>query len=181
MLTDVAMWKASVPKLAKIVQLLGGFDALEPGGYGYVISLDKERVLRPADCRALEQAGRRERREVMCPDIDGEEHTFLPLHLTKFADGDDYDVVWVELVGMVGPDRFSESRYVFRVPKVGWESGEWGAYGLEVQVPYLGGHYTTADDGDDQAQEIARAASGFDRESIVVALCLRLAEKHHAA
>jgi hypothetical protein len=171
--TEESMHTANVPKVAEIVKLLGGFEPLRGssgiGGATYVISLDKEVVLMPDDFRP----------GVTFPDVDDPDHTWKALHITLMWVKPDYYDVEVGLAAKFNGDVFYESQLTFHVPKEGWEDGRWPVHGLLVQVPGMFGHRTMADEGEDQAVEIAQYATESD-QSILKAGCLDLARKYAA-
>jgi hypothetical protein len=179
--TETKMYKASVPKLARIVGLLGGWDPiLEDGramGAAYVISLDKDVILTPDDDRDDDT-------EIAFPRDDDPGHTFKALHITMmWEDERDWHVdvgLWGRAGGPMG-DPYAERTWEFRVPKEGWAEGEWSVYGTLVQAAFVGSWRETADHGERTAKELAADATGFDRENLIVDGCLRLVEKEKGA
>jgi hypothetical protein len=173
------MSKASVPKLAKIVELLGGFESLEPG-QSFIISLDKDRILRPVSGYTSDELA------IAFPGDMDVDHCFKPLHITLFWEHEDTYSVHVHLDARVGKrdehgDIYHDVLYDFTVPKESWASGEWDVRARQIDVPFLRSFYEQADSSDAKARELASEATQFDRESIIVDGCLRLIEKEMAA
>jgi hypothetical protein len=178
--TESVMQTASVPKLAEIVKLLGGWGPiLDDGramGAGYVLSLDKGVILIPDDDESDDEHDDKE--EIVFPEDGSPGHTFKSLQINMIWED---ELHWHIEVGLWGRTRgsmgdpYSERNWEFRVPKEGWESGRWYVYGTAVTAPFLGQWRETADQGAEKARELASDASGFDRENLIVDGCLALA------
>jgi hypothetical protein len=162
--------KANVPNLAKIVHLLGGFAALEPG-QSFIISLDHEQIIRPKPDYSSEDLA------IIFPDIRARDHRFKPLHIGLFWDNGDTYSVHVSLAAEAEGDVFRAILFDFVVPKTGWDKGQWEVAARQSDCPYLPGFNDRAADSPDIEEQIAREATEFDRDSIIVAACLRLIEK----
>jgi hypothetical protein len=184
---DTKMQKASVPKLARIVELLGGFkplisvDELTGGRYecSWAISLNKGVILKlaPDEDPEWPQDGY----EIVWPDINSPGHRFKSLHITLENLDEEQFYISVSLEGCVGDMPFTALRWMFDVPRIGWAAGEWYVAGTEANIPGLKTLWASAEDGDRDAREIAEEATEFDRENPIVSLCLVLVEEKMGA
>jgi hypothetical protein len=180
--TSHTLFPAHVPKLARIIKLLGGwylsslYSRIE-----FVINLDKGVILGPQDfdCSCSEHA--RERERIGYPDAHDEDYTFPALHIAvtysmdddEDIKGDDMDIE-VALTARIGEEEFCERCLGFYVPEEGWEDGRWRVYGASTQQPYLPAVHDCGGDSEEIARQLVEEATAFDRENPVVdgALCL---------
>jgi hypothetical protein len=175
--TTHTLFPAHVPKLARIIELLGGLDLAYWNHIEFVISLDGEEILGPwdFDCGCPEHV--RERERIGYPDLHDENHTFKALHFTLITSGDDFMEVEIALTARVHGEPFAERGWCFQVPSEGWESGRWLVEATCTQQPYLPAEHQVAWESEEEARQLAEEATAFDREDPVVAGALRLVEK----
>jgi hypothetical protein len=152
---------AKMTKVAEIVDLLGGFEAMEDGD-NIVVTRD----------RVVFFDGDEDDGEGESPRIFG--HALMPLDICRFHTRDDgVMTVWVSFDREEDGDVVHDPLLVFEVPLTGWRSGDWRP------VEFVTGRGTrqTADTPE-AAAEIAEYASGMDRESLVLDNALDVARRH---
>jgi hypothetical protein len=122
-----------------------------------------------------------DRTSVAFPDDDDPGHKFKALQINMIWEDEQHWHVEAGLWGECNGDAYAERNWEFRVPRSGWESGEWYVYGTSAVVPFMPGWRWTADQGPDVARQLAEGAAGFDRENLIVDGCLDLVRKEKAA
>jgi hypothetical protein len=164
------MHNAHVPKLAKIVRLLGGFDPLAPS-QTMMLSLDREEIA----VVGMDTTPHPE--PDLIPDMDDPGHTFKLLCIEQMRISDERLIVEVRLDATINGDVISERTWTFGVPLDDLETEHWLVWGTEVQILYGRTYLEYAHTDDETARRLAEEAAEWDKSVLIVDRCLAMAER----
>lgn len=159
------MITAKMANVVKIIELLGGMDALEDGG-AFVIT-DQRVILRWTGSEDDDDAddeddgdGSADLKDAF-PEYGGADHAYLPLNITRFWTAPDGGIeVMVSHDYMRNGDVAHDPIVKFRTTRETWQSGDWEPLLMEGLL------YCLTAETDKQRQDIAEYASGWDRDAL---------------